>query len=278
MLVSSSDMFKMCLCLSAFCAPVSGNLCVGDVKDDIDISNVCASIKYDRGYDYSDMSEHIENLIANPYTSPDYIFHQIEQISLYVRKYSGRHFQIKSVIQHVDTIYKSYTGKNIEHKWMNAIVNYASKRDVLVNHHNYCYLDEEEDEGFRFEKVVNFGFCAGMAIGDFADRGDLMQRIRENRGVAPWTIEDVPPKITIGVALTSVGYLLGAIAGKEVAVIAGTLQVLGIGLIVEHTVSTCQQNYDVKQHKRRKEKGFVDIREPYEPEGVIDIRQIHPVR
>lgn len=74
---------------------IYSNALLADVKDDIDVSNVCASIKYDRTNRYDGICDHLGNLVENPYSSPDYLFYQLEQLSLYVKQHSGKQFQLK---------------------------------------------------------------------------------------------------------------------------------------------------------------------------------------
>ncbi len=222
--------------------------------------------------DYRQLNDCIDNLVYNPYASPDYIFQQIEQLRMCIKSYTGKNVHLNSCLQQFVTTYKSLAGKSINDEWVNSISKYMQSRDSLVKQNNYCYRDEDEDD-FICEDLANK--CWVIMSLNMYDETQLMDNVRYSQQVAPWSIDDVPPKITFSVGSFIAGCVLIASGTGEIIIVGRILQSLGLCMAIEHSASTCQKQYDDKQQKKKKEKGYVDIRKPYQPEGAVDIRQRH---
>lgn len=239
------------MCLSCF-TTVSVH---ADTRD-LDNYDVC-----NKAYraDYTQINNCLDNLLDNPYASPDYIFYQIEQMSMCVRAFTGKHIYLKAGLQQYEQVIMHATGKKFESKWIKSLAKYMDKRDGVMQHHNYCAKEvEDEEDGFNFEDVANVG-CFAVSV-NYYEQGELYDRIGCSQQIAPWTIDDVPPKVTFSVGSYIAGYVLCAIGGAEVVVVGGILKGLGICMGVEHCATSCQRQHDERHSKK-------------DPDQPVDIRQ-----
>ena len=230
---------------------------VSDIQREIDISNTCAYYGY--GQDQSALDGYLQNLVNNPYAAPDYLFYQVECIAKYVASTTGRQVHLPSMISTLDSDLKRVCGQHIVDKWKKSMQKYMDKRDTVYNYHNYCSVEDELDDEIDWLDVSNKA-CFVLIASDYEFQ-HLKNTVDYNQGIAPWMIDDIPPKVTWGAAAFIAGRLLCMAANKEATIIGGVFQALGICMIYEYNANEDQKNWDKKQEQKKNHDGNIDIRQ-----------------
>lgn len=179
----------------------------------------------------------IHEIIANPYSSPKYLFQQVHTVKTYVERYRGTRFDIRQLVLEVnENLKRGSKGWEIPTNQLNAILNFV-ERERPYFEFNKMMLKESADFDFHVENFSVVVDCYNFPF-NYYDVHEVIDEVHQCQVIAKVVIEEVPPRVTFAVACGICGKLMSYTPYGKVAMI---LQEAAAFLLIESTATSCER-------------------------------------